>query len=456
MKGQLDGQGKDWLILSLDFGTSALKLSVLTQDLYTLQSEKVEYSYHLLPGEKVEEKPDDLWRALESACARIPDTMRKRVRLLCYDTYSPSLVLMDGDGNALYPIVTHMDRRSRRQSGHICKVLGAEKYQSIAGVYPFTGGTSLTSLLWFMQEEPLLMHHVQRIGHLQTYLHKRLTGIWAIDMVNASMMGLYDTVRQSGWSREILDAFSIPERWLSPIFSPGLPLGGLVETYAARLGLPAGIPVAVGTNDVVAAHAGAGNDRAGQILNTAGSSDMVSILTDSPVLHPNYYVRNAGKPGLWQIYATTSGGFSVDWFRKQFCKEMGTDEFFKDYLPYCAARFHDNVVTFAPYLAEDRQSMERRTAHWEGLTLSATRDQMLASLLLSMQNVLWNTVQLAENRVPLQKVIKITGGFAQRAIIELKEKVFEGYRFEAKQDCTILGNARLAMDAMDQQKTLAV
>lgn len=433
-------------ILSLDFGTSALKASILDTDLKTLQSEKEEYPYVLLPGEKVEMEPGEVMRAMKETCGRLDKALRDNVGMLCYDSFSPSLVLMDEEGKPLHNIVTHMDRRSRKESEYICEKMGKERYQAIVGVFPFTGGVSLTSLLWFMKESPELIARVRRIGHLPTYFHKLLTGIWAVDFVNASMMGLYETVKQGDWSDEILDVFDIPRDWLSPIHMPGESLGKLLPAIAAEIGLPEGIPVTMGTNDVVAAHAGAGNDRAGQILNTAGSSDMVSILTDKATLHPQYYVRNAGVRGLWQIYATTSGGFAIEWFYNEFCRDMDKDHFFATFLPEALACREGNPVAFAPYLAEDRQSLERRTASWTGLTLASTRKQMLAALLDSMQTVLADTVAYAAQTTRMDPNIKVTGGMTADAVMRLKAENFPSYAFELKDDCPILGNAILARD----------
>lgn len=437
--------GDSDLVLSFDLGTSAVKISVLDRSLTVLDSAKEEYPYILLPGEKVEEDPAVLWKAVCSACGSLRADLRARVGLVCYDSFSPSLMLMDDAGDALYNVVTHMDRRSRRQLDFICETMGKEKYQSISGVYPFAGGISLTSLLWFMQEMPDLMRKVRKIGHLPTFLHKRMTGIWAVDLVNASMMGVYDTIGQTGWSDEIVAAFGLDRNWLSPIHEPGEPLGTLLPDAAGELGLPAGVPVAMGTNDVVSSHAGAGNDRHGQILNTAGSSDMVSILTDRPVLNPNYYVRNAGTRGLWQIYATTAGGFAIEWFYQEFCGEMDKDRFYNEFIPEAIALIDGNPVEFDPYLAEDRQSLERRTASWRGLTLGSTKKHMFAALIYSMQKVLSDTVALAAQTVDIEPVIKVTGGMTADSVMELKRKMFPGYSFVLKDDCAILGNATMAL-----------
>jgi sugar (pentulose or hexulose) kinase len=439
------------MVLSVDFGTSSLKLSILDGG-SIIRSAKEDYNYLLLPGERAEMEPRALEDALARACAQIGPELREQVSLFCYDAFSPSLVMMDAEGDVLTNILTHMDRRSRKQSEHIAAVFDKDRFQSIAGVYPFCGGVSVTALLWFMENHPELTRNIYRIGHLATYLYRRLTGEWAVDSANASMTGLYNTVLQSGWSHEILDFFGIPPLWLPDIRTPGEVLGGLLPDQAERLGLRANIPVALGTNDMAAAQVGAGNDRSGQILNSAGSSDMVSVLTDRPALNGGYYVRNAATPGLWQIYATTSGGFALDWFYTQFCGEMSKAEFYGEFLPESLKHWRENTVEFDPYLAEDRQSLERRRGAWRSLTLATTKSQMLTAVMTAMQNVLVNTVKLAAEQIEVDSLIKVTGGFADDAVMTLKQEMFEGFRFEQREDCTILGNAALALRAEEAAK----
>ncbi|HZL04692.1 MAG TPA: FGGY family carbohydrate kinase [Coriobacteriia bacterium] len=432
--------------LSIDFGTSSVKMQILDDELAVLATGKADYPYILLAGEKVEIDPKVLFEATYAACQELPEKLRAEVGMLCYDTFSPSPVFLRADGSLAYPnIITHMDRRSRAQCDHIDQVVGRDRYLSIAGIYPFAGGAGIMTVLWMQANAPEVLAETARIGHLTTYVHHHLTGEWMVDLVNASMLGLYETTTQGGWSAELLDAFGLDPAWFGEIRNPGTVLGTLREAEAALLGVPAGIPVAVGTNDMAAAQVGAGNVTAGRVMNTAGSSDMVSILTDQPRTSPHYYLRNSAIPGLWQIYATTAGGFAVDWFYKQFCPEMSEVAFYRDYLPACLERFQtDGEVTFDPYLTGDRQSLEKRSGAWHGLTLTATRDEMLAALLKSMNRVLADVIELARASVDFEPVIKLTGGLSSPWYIALKEREIPGFTFEVVDNCSILGNVALA------------
>ena len=303
------------LYLSMDFGTSAVKLSLVDEEKKTLAWAKKEYPYILLPGEKTEMDPHVMMQAVYDACQSLDPALRAQVSWMCYDTFSPSPVFLDENGELVYPnIITHLDRRSRAQTAEIDRIIGKDAYREVSGIYPFPGGCSAMTFLWFLQNEPWVYDRTYRVGHLPTYLHKKFTGEWMVDLVNASMMGLYETTTQGGWAWEIIEKLGLKKDWFGTIYNPGTQLGTLLPDIAEKLGIPAGIPVSVGTNDVAAAQMGAGNDRAGQIMNTTGSSEMVSILTDKPVTNPHSSLRNAALPGLWQIYSTTAGGFAVDWF----------------------------------------------------------------------------------------------------------------------------------------------
>jgi len=429
--------------LSVDFGTSAVKVALVDEAGSIVSWAKEAYPYILLPGEKVEMETEKIWDALFKAVKKLDPALRDQVEYFCYDTYSPSPVFLDKNGDLVYKnVITHMDRRSRAQTDTINEVFGKDAYMNISGIYPFAGGCSAMTFIWFLQNEPWVYDTAYRVGHLPTYIHKKLTGEWMVDFVNASMMGLYETTTQGSWSKELIRAFGLREDLFGEIFMPGRQLGTLLPEMAENMGLKAGVPVAVGTNDVAAAQMGAGNRKAGEMMNTTGSSEMISILTDVPQVNPTYYLRNSALPGLWQIYVTTAGGFAIDWFYEQFCKEMTQEQFYE----YVAKVIEDggrDDIYFDPFLTGDRQSLEKKTGAWHGLTLEATRDHMLYAILRGMQGVLSTAVEQAKDVETLSDTIKISGGMATPTYIGLKKKEIPGFKFEVVDDCPILGNVEL-------------
>ena len=220
------------------------------------------------------------------------------------------------------------------------------------------------------------------------------------------------------------------------------------------LDIKEGIPVCVGTNDVAAAQMGAGNKSAGAIMDTAGSSEMVSILTDNPRVNAGYYLRNAALPGLWQIYATTCGGFSIQWFYEQFCREMTLEEFYRYEYDEVVKFLEDGQsdVSFTPYLSGDRQSLVKKTASWNGLTLASTKGQMLVSCLTAIQEVIYGTIKKAAEIQKLENVIKISGGMITPIYLRLKTQLYPEYILKQVDDCPILGNVALAQFSSGEGK----
>ena len=136
------------LFLSIDFGTSAVKMSIVDDKLNTLCWSKSEYHYIMLPGEKNELRESDLMHAFFESADKLDPTLREQVDVVCYDTFSPSLVLLDREGELVYPnIITHMDRRSRPQTQFIDERYGRTEYMQISGIYPFPGGCSAMTLI---------------------------------------------------------------------------------------------------------------------------------------------------------------------------------------------------------------------------------------------------------------------------------------------------------------------
>ncbi|SHM25258.1 xylulokinase [Caldanaerovirga acetigignens] len=436
-------------IFSVDFGTSSLKSAIIDEDMNIIATAKKDYELKVTEGDKVELDPEQIFKSFVKAAQELNKYMND-VEIIAFDHLSPSVMFLDDEGNPLYPIITHLDRRSLKQTQEIVSKMGEDEFQKITGVLPFAGGVSITSILWIKENLPEIFKKSYKIGHFNTYFCKKLTGKWAIDPVNASMMGLYETITESGWSKEITSIFGIPVEKLPEIMPAGTILGGLCREVSNLTGLKEGIPVILGSNDAATAQIGANNVNAGDVLNISGSSEILSIITDKPILNKKYYIRKAINPGKWQVFAIVTGGFAIEWFRKEFCREMDINEYYNEYIPNLIKnRAKKEEVEFLPYLTGDRHSLEKKRGGFIGLTLDTTREDLLLSILYGIHNPLIEVFKLAGEFLTLNKTIKITGGLTKDdSIIHLKEKIFKGFNFEIVNDCPLIGAAKLAMNSL--------
>jgi len=218
---------------------------------------------------------------------------------------------------------------------------------------------------------------------------------------------------------------------------------------AALCGLKEGIPVALGCNDAATAQVGALNNKAGDVLNISGSSEMISILTAIPRIDERYYLRCAAIPGLWQIYATTAGGFALDWFRREFYRDMDEKDFFTREFPRVIDEYLDKTqVHFSPYLMGDRQSLIPKKAAFTELTLETKREDLLSALILGMHEPIEMAIEIAESFMKLNQTIKLTGGMIDMSFLRVKQRLFKNHHFEVIPDCPITGSAMLAMKGL--------
>ncbi|GHT63161.1 hypothetical protein FACS1894110_00350 [Spirochaetia bacterium] len=440
-------------ILSMDFGTSSIKFSILDENCKILKTAKEPYSIHVYNNDWVELDDKALFRAMIKGIRSFGDELKK-IDLIVFDNFSPSMVFMDEAGDPVYPIITHLDKRAKQQTKIILERMGKERFQAITGIQPFTGGASITTAMWIKENQSDVFNKTFRLGHLNTLIYKKLTGLWYSDHVNASMTGMYETLTCKGWSAEITETFGIPENILPQVIQPGSIAGKLTAETATLCSLTEGIPVAIGTNDAASAQVGAGNTQEGEILNISGSSEMVSVLTAETRVDDRYYLRCSATPGLWQIYATTAGGFAIDWFRKEFYRDMGDRDFFdREFKRVVDNYVEKKNVEFTPYISGDRQSLEPKKASFNGITLESTREDFLAAILLGIHEPIRQTIEICEGFVPLRKKIKLTGGMIDDAFLRLKQSLFPSYQFEIIPDCPVIGSARLALAALREKTT---
>ncbi len=210
-----------------------------------------------------------------------------------------------------------------------------------------------------------------------------MTGARVTDPSNASFMGVYSTLTLGGWNEELCEAARLPMRLL-PEVRDADEVGGVISPEAAReFGLREGTPMRVGMVDGSAAGVLAGA-RPGQLVNVAGSTDVLALITDKPKPHEQLLTRALGVGKRWMSVGTNAAaGSALNWAREQFFKDLPLDAFRK-LMGKLAARPVESDVVFEPYLAGDRTSLEQRRGGFEGLTLSTTREEMLGAVIESL------------------------------------------------------------------------
>jgi xylulokinase len=438
-------------LLGLDIGSSSVKAAVLRNG--QVRGKIVRAPFQTThDGVRVEVHPPSLLKAVAEAIRELgrPAKIADAVAL---SVMSPAWVAMDARGKPLTPIVTHQDRRSTNLAIELEQRIGKERFLKLAGNRPIPGGISVTTWAWYLREEPRTLRCVDLVGHLNTFLHRQMTGARVIDPSNASFTGLYSTVDQSGWSDELCRDVGVSEKLLPEVIEADRIGGRITRTAASRFGLTDGMPMLAGMVDTSSAMLLSGA-AVGQLTNNCGSTDVLGLCASRAVPHERLLTRALGVGQKWMSVSTlAAAGSALEWTKNQIFRDLKKGEFWKlvNQLAKPASKSRKGKPTspagsvrFEPYLAGERTNVEQRQGAFTGLTLSTTREQMLAAVIQSLVEASAARLDLFhELGIPMRRRVMLTGGSAD-GLADLLHRQWKGkWTFYVEEEATLRGLGKL-------------
>ena len=400
-------------ILALDVGTSSVKAAVLDVESGRAVATIARAAYdldHPTP-EAAEVPPDRVWHAVaEAARDAVADGRAEEVRGVGLSCLTPALVLLDAGDQPLGGAWIHLDRRARPAARRVWAEVGPE-FLADCGNRPLPGGVSAVCFRQRLADEPGLAGLVRSYLHLNGWLGLRLTGVKAFDPGNASFTGLFGTLTDQQWSPRWCKYFGADPGWLPPVVDGAATLGPLRPESAAELGLPAGLPVKLGTADTSSAMlaAGIGSE---DLLHVVGTTQVLAVLTDRPVPDPRRLTRRLGVgPEFVHVTHNPVGGVALDWLRHLCFRELKEDEFYDRAVGEALGRATE-VRLDPPFLGGDRLEIEPARAAFRELTLTSDRLDLLAALLGEMRRQHDRALEALGHAGKFRRIF-LTGGGAE-------------------------------------------
>ncbi len=380
-------------ILALDIGSSSVKAAYCRAGRLGRVVRVAFPTRH--DGLRVEISPATLLRAVDEAIAAVA---RGRPALdgIALDTFSSGVIALDArSGRPRCHIITHQDRRSLGEARRIEAAVGRSRHLRIAGNRPVPGGIGSTSLAWLARHQPGVFRgrNGVYIGQTSSLIIHHLTGEWVIDPSQATFLGLYD-IRAAAWSEELCAAAGVKAQWLPRLAFADEMAGRVRPGIGRRLGIAAGVPVVGGLIDTGAAVVATGMP-IGQLVHNAGSTDVLALCLPAPHPAADILTRPVGTgaalPARWLAASTiAAAGSAIDWARQTFFRDLTQNGFTKLLATTCrhATRPRPtstaDSLSFSPYLAGDRTSLDQPIAAFSGLTLATTREDLLQALVQSI------------------------------------------------------------------------
>lgn len=425
-------------LLGVDVGTTSVKVAVIDENAKVLGISKS--SYHLITPNPDYQQIDseDMWKAFLK-CVRLvsegKDIDLSKVAGIGISSLCPGLSAFGENGEILVEPIIYTDRRSTEEAELILNAVGADKLFEITANTAMAGATSGTSMLWIKRNLPEIYKKTRYFGHVNTLMALKMTGNFAIDYSNASYCNFFETTGGFNWSQYICDRVGMDIEKLPPLLSSTSVVGGLNCQELIKLGLKADIPVVIGGGDTACASLAVGVTRAGDVCESVGTTNVLTICVDQPKFDHSFINRCHVVDGTW-IYqgAMSHTGASYQWFKDEFCRDlqneseltdqdvfMRMNEEAKEAKPGCGG------LVFLPYMLGERSPVWDPYARgvFFGISLQSTRKEFNRAIMEGCGYGLRQLKEIAEQVTerPIKEFISIGGGAKSEVWAQIKADI---------------------------------
>jgi xylulokinase len=279
------------MIVGVDVGTQSLK-AVVVDPALKLRGRAAEAYKPSFPQPGWAEQHPGLWeRALGPAIAAAlaqAGIGPQQIDALGICGQLDGCVPVNDKGQPTGPCLIWIDRRAEAHTASVP-----------AATVRATGGLVLDAshmaakISWLKQEGD---SSIRRFHQPVSYLVERLTGRAVMDHALASTSMVY-SLKDRRYDPTLLGLFGIEERELPPLAEAAEAAGSLTPRGAALTGLPAGIPVAVGTGDDFSTALGAGVVDPGPVVVVLGTGEVVGAIHREPSIDQDSLVETHAYPG---------------------------------------------------------------------------------------------------------------------------------------------------------------
>jgi xylulokinase len=446
------------LLLAIDVGTGSVRAALVDIQGQIVCFHTAEHNQQVPQFGWSQQRPSDWWNGvvlcIRSVLEKVAGAPTRIAAVACCGQMHGT-VLLDESG---VPVVDYAplwnDKRTRGVLDQFLRQHDQEK------LLPITGNPAATAwpafkLLWFKHDFPDVYRRARSILIVKDFINFELTGAKAIDHPEASTTYLYDVTTRS-WSGSIINLLELNLDLLPELKAPIDIVGTISKSCSQRTGLLSGTPVAVGAGDFPVTLLGSGVSPIGVASDSTGTSTLLTLQTEKPVLHP--IISNvAGVDQGWSAFTILdAGGDAMRWARRAFHdNELGYDELVK--LAGEVPPGSDGLL-FLPYLNGERLGPRTNArAQFFGLTYGHGTGHLHRSVMegvafASRRNL--NIMEQSGNT--LDYMIASGGGAKTRLWLEIKASIYRTpIRTTRHQESSVLGCAMIAGTAAGIYPTLA-
>jgi gluconokinase len=304
--------------LGIDLGTGSCKAAAVDENGKVLGFGAGEYSGAETQERWQEQDPQELLRAAIASVRQAVERSGARPERcggMSIGGALHSVMALDDRDQPLTGVITWADGRAVKQAEAVAATETGKRLYPETGCPPH-GMYPLYKVMWLRENRPEVFQKARCYVSAKEYVGFRLTGTWQVDYSLAAGSGFLNTYTLQ-WSDSALSQAGIRLDQLSPLAAPVDLLGRLSAEAAARMGIPAGTPVVMGSSDAVNSSIGAGAVTPVKATLMIGTSGALRVVAPRPVLDPSArswcYAIDAAH---WLVGgAINNGGVALSWLR---------------------------------------------------------------------------------------------------------------------------------------------
>jgi xylulokinase len=364
-------------------------------------------------------------------------------------------VPVDDDLNPVGPFIPYLDMRAQKEAKEVNDTMEPIWVEESAkwGVGP---DCVPMVMRWLYQNKVPYVEKAKKFLNIAPFVLSRLAGLKAkdayVDWAHASGWLIGFDLKNDAWSERQFKMYGVPMDILPKIVSPFEVIGQVDAAGAELTGLAVGTAVVAGAGDLMASTLGAGLTEAGQAFDVSGTASIMTFILEdfqaavnNKVLVTSKYVWSE-QLCLWGC--TSSGGYSLGWFRDNVLGTPGAPGVYK-MMDELAAQTPPGAAAglFLPYLTGTMTpSWPNAKAAYLGLTPSHDRGYMWRAMLegvASEYRLFLNSLE--EQGITYSRVYGVGGGSRSPLWNQIKaDMLHTPYYLITTQDTGALGNCLIA------------
>jgi xylulokinase len=439
------------LSLAIDVGTGSVRAALVDHGGNVLSIRASEHDQIVPAYGWSEQRPRDWWAGVVSSIRAVlasVEDARERVSSVVACGQMHGTVLLDHNGELARELVPLWnDKRTASLVAEFEASFTPSDYLADTA-NPATPAWPGFKLQWIRDHDPDAYRRAAVVMMPKDYINYRLTGEIAMDRTDAACSFLMDP-RTGQWSKAMCERLGLDIAKLPDIRMPVEILGHVSVAAARETGLDAGLPVLVGGGDYPVALLGSGVCRPGLGSDVTGTSAIVTLVADKPLLDPE--ISNVGTPeGNWGAFMLLdSGGDAMRWARRAFHeKALGYDEIVAKAAESPAG---SDRLFFLPYLTGERLGNHRNArAQFFGITAGHGLAHLHRAILEGVAFAVRRHIRVMEENSGrrLERVIASGGGAKTPLWLKIKASAY-GIPIAVPQEpeCGVIGCAILAATA---------